>query len=791
MNIILYHFINDRKINSNMTKAETLKFLSKHFKQEINIPKFFFINIKDLNKNYSFLYKKIKYNFKNKNIILRSSSISEDQKNISNAGKYDSIVIKKLTIENLEKSIIKIIKKFNSKKDQILIQEYIDEPDISGVLFTRDINTNAPYYILNYDKSGKTNLVTSGKKNFSIKEEIFFKGKKIVSSKFSKLLNLTKKIEKLLNNDRLDIEFAIKNKKTYFFQCRPLKKIKFLKQTKTIDSALLNIEKKIKKLKVQQPNIIGKTTVFSNMSDWNPAEMIGSKSTPLSFSLYSELITNKIWSSQRFNYGYKKVTPHRLMVNLAGSPYIDLRVDFNSFLPKNLPINIQKKSIDYYIREIKKNPWKHDKIEFDLIPTCFDFELSKKFKLFLNKKEAYIYSENLKKLTNKILNKKKSPFVDDLKKIDLLDEKINQIKNTKLSSIHKIFNLIEICKEYGTLPFAGIARAAFISTQLIRSLEKKKILNVKELNLFYESNKIIADNINFDLERFNKKKISKKYFLSKYGHLRPSTYSISSLNYKEGFDLYFSKINYKNKLRKNVKFKLKKSTEISINKILKKSNLSIRAIDLFKFAKKSIEKREEAKFIFTKVLNLIFENLIVFSREIKIPRNDLEYMSINTIQNAYNYLGVEKIRKQINNEIYNNKKNFRVSNLIKLPDVINNPKDVYCHYKTINLGNFITEKKVNGNIFLINSKTLNLRRHNLENKIILIENADPGYDFIFSHNIKGLVTKYGGTNSHMAIRCLEYQLPAVIGIGEQKFDYLSKKNFIEIDCSKNLITDLS
>ena len=45
------------------------------------------------------------------------------------------------------------------------------------------------------------------------------------------------------------------------------------------------------------------------------------------------------------------------------------------------------------------------------------------------------------------------------------------------------------------------------------------------------------------------------------------------------------------------------------------------------------------------------ENLIVFSREIKIPRNDLEYMSINTIQNAYNYLGVEKIRKQINNEI--------------------------------------------------------------------------------------------------------------------------------------------
>ena len=37
--------------------------------------------------------------------------------------------------------------------------------------------------------------------------------------------------------------------------------------------------------------------------------------------------------------------------------------------------------------------------------------------------------------------------------------------------------------------------------------------------------------------------------------------------------------------------------------------------------------------------------------------------------------------------------------------------------------------------------------------IVLIENADPGYDWIFSKNIKGLITKNGGINSHMSIRC--------------------------------------
>ena len=85
------------------------------------------------------------------------------------------------------------------------------------------------------------------------------------------------------------------------------------------------------------------------MSDWNPAEMIGAKCTNMSFSIYSELITNDVWSKQRDEYGYKNVYPNRLMIDLAGSPYIDLRTDFNSFLPKNLSKQIEKKSVNYFI----------------------------------------------------------------------------------------------------------------------------------------------------------------------------------------------------------------------------------------------------------------------------------------------------------------------------------------------------------------------------------------------------------------------------------------------------------
>jgi hypothetical protein len=63
------------------------------------------------------------------------------------------------------------------------------------------------------------------------------------------------------------------------------------------------------------------------------------------------------------------------MLNFAGTPYIDLRVDLNSFLPADLNKNISKKLINFFIDKLKKNPELHDKIEFELINTCFDFTI--------------------------------------------------------------------------------------------------------------------------------------------------------------------------------------------------------------------------------------------------------------------------------------------------------------------------------------------------------------------------------------------------------------------------------
>ena len=767
------------------SKSHTLKYLKN---KNFNINNFTSLKKKIILENNAWI-ELILRKFKNKKLILRSSANDEDQASGSNAGKYDSVVLKKANNKNLKTSIKKIIKKFKSDDDEIIFQEFLNKPEISGVIFTRDINNLAPYFVINYDVSGKTNLITGGKKNLSQKTLILHREYNQVQGIFKKLLNICKSLEKLFNTDCLDIEFGIRKKRIFIFQVRPISNKKN-NSDKLINSILKNIEKKIQKLQMKSLLVKGETTIFSNMSDWNPAEMIGSTASIMSISLYEELITDNIWAKQREIYGYKFVRSSPLMVNFAFSSYIDLRVDLNSFLPEGLTDSLQTKILNHMIKNLINNPELHDKIEFSLIPTCNSLFIKKKLKNFLNQKEIKIYSNLLTNLTNNILsNGNKSPFNEDIKKIKKLKLLLSNKNINKSHPIQNIFYIMDICKNLGTLPFAGIARTAFITTSLMKEFIEVNKLSDDRFSDFYMNIKSINYDFNRDLQKFLKNEISKKLFLERYGHLRPNTYSINSLNYKEGFNQYFGTAT-KNKLTKKNKFILTKIEKNEINKILNKIKLDINAEEFFKIAEKSIYFREYSKYIFSKAIDMIFINLIRLGKEINIDREDLQYVSIKTILDSYNNLSPLKLAEIIKTEINQNKKLFKSLKAIKLPDLITSHRDIYNFTQGNTKENYITNNKISSSLFYFD-KSANKKNYNkIKNKIILIENADPGFDFLFSHNINGLITQYGGVNSHMAIRCMENNIPAAIGVGGKKFNFLKSSKKIELDCQSKKITKL-
>ncbi len=771
-----------------LTKAECQKFLfERRAKLKIDVPKTIYFTKKNFLKNSNLIYLNVKKTFKKKKIVIRSSSKKEDNFLTSNAGKYKSFLNVTLNKKNFEK-YIKEINKDLDINDQIFIQNFVSSPSMSGVIFTIDPSNNSPYYILNYDKSKKTNLVTSGIKNPSIKKKIIFRETKVIPKEFSKIIKKIKLIEKLFNSNFLDIEFAVKKNKLVIFQVRPLV-LKNAKK-KQIFGTLVNLEKKIKKLKLKNPLLAGKHTLLSNMSDWNPAEMIGNKPKPLALSLYSELITDGIWAKQRDRYGYKNVSPNPLMINLGGIPYIDLRVDINSFLPKYLNKKLENKIVNHYLDKLNKNPYLHDKIEFEIIETCFDFYSEKSLKKFLRGKDLSIYLKSLKRITNFILSSNYKILDEDIKKNELLLKNIEKIQNSNLSHIQKIFFLIEDCKKYGTLPFSGIARCSFVATKLIKSLKIMKLISDEEFENIFKSVNTISNQINNDYKKYLNNSISKKFFLEKYGHIRPSMYSISSKNYYENFKNYFPKKNkiFKNKIKiKNSKIKSFKNKKI-IDKLLRKNNFNFNSNFLISYAKKSIYYREYAKYLFSKSIDKVFDNLLILSKEIGIDRNDLEYLSIKNIIYYYNNLQTKKLKEIIINDIKEQKKSEQITNLIKLPDFINHENNVYFYKEQITKGNFITANKISSEIIDLKN---NSKKNDLYKKIVLIESADPGFDYIFSYEISGLITKYGGANSHMAIRCLELGIPAVIGIGEKQYNELSKSFLVDLDCLQKKINIIS
>ena len=79
----------------------------------------------------------------------------------------------------IKSSIVEVINSFGNStnlNDEVFVQPMLKNVEISGVIFSSDIDTGS-YYIINYDQSGSTNSVTSGTSN-NLKTLIHYKNHK-------------------------------------------------------------------------------------------------------------------------------------------------------------------------------------------------------------------------------------------------------------------------------------------------------------------------------------------------------------------------------------------------------------------------------------------------------------------------------------------------------------------------------------------------------------------------------------------------------------------------------------
>lgn len=733
--------IKDKLLQQGLTKADVLESLKPLLKKSL-IEKSLIFSVKDWLYNKEKVVSKLKNNFSDK-IVVRSSALNEDTLGTSMAGYYTSVL--NVSVKNTEAIVDAVTQVINAydksdssyEQNQILVQKQTKDILVSGVIFTRELETNSPYYTINYDDSGSTDSVTSGKKDkkINIIRNINLEDCPKI---WQPLIQVIREIELLIPDMPLDIEFAItKKNKVVVFQVRPLVVNRLL--SKKMDTDIFNTIDRI-------GSSFEMKNAYSDMAFWNPAEMIGALPNRLDYSLYKYIITDEHWNTALSTMGYYDVSPASLMVEFGGKPYIDLKLTFNALLTNRLPKDIREKLIQFYFNKLFKHPELHDKVEFEIIHNCyhpyFDNSLKELSKNNFSQLEIDIIKSAVKLHTNRIFRESEYWFNEAKIGIKELDKnRIYILKQIDYKSIDSLIcgieKLLNSCIDFGTINFSRMARMAFISNIWLKSMVKKEMITEDFYDSYLKSISVIKSG----------------------GHLRPGTYDITALRYD------------KNYIIKEVKQKQKK-IKVKIPNVLKDKELFIR---------QSIEMRELVKFEFTKSLSDAIELIAELGKLMKFKREEMAQLDIKTIITSKGR-SMDNIKELWKIIIDGRRRQKTINEKLSLSPLIFSKLDFKIVSTYVAKPNFITQKIVEAKI------VANLR--DIKNKVVVIKNADPGYDWIFGKNIKGLITCYGGVASHMSIRCAELGIPAAIGCGVDFYKKIKVGKDIYLNCiTNNIVVD--
>lgn len=767
------------------TKAETLKILYGSLHSALVLPQYVFTAADFREKREKVIEGFLKLDW-NRKVIVRSSAADEDTAESSQAGKYESVADVEGK-EAFEEAVNRVLRSYGeaAPHSQVLVQPMLEKVYMCGVAFTLEPSTLGNYYVINYDLSGSTSSVTSG---YGTENRLCYRFKGYKEKKknadkdaeeMERLCGALLELENFFGKDNLDVEFAFtEDGSLYILQVRPLCVGEGKISADVQKRELKRIAQKMESNHTANPFLSGKRTIYSVMTDWNPAEMIGIRPKPLALSLYKEIITDNIWAYQRDNYGYKNLRSFPLMMDFGGLPYIDVRVSFNSFIPAELEEPLSEKLVNYYIDRLADNPAKHDKAEFEIVFSCYTLDLPERISVL----SRYGFSEGemekimdaLRNVTNHIMDHQDGLWRKDYKKIEMLKERYDKINDSKMGKLEKIYWLLEDCKRYGTLPFAGLARAAFIAVQLMKSLVTCKILTASDYEAFMDDIHTVSSEMNHDFRM-----LPQTDFLKKYGHLRPGTYDITSPRYDEAPDLYFDWSSLSSVPEEEAgedSFRLSLEQLGMLKQKLQEHKLSNDILELMDFIRTVIAGREYAKFVFTRNLSRVLQLIGEIGADAGIDREDCAYIDIQVLRNLFST--TKEIGGTLVKSVEQGKKEYSLTKSITLPPVILEAGDIWNFYYPESEPNYITSGKVRGESCVLKERP---DVSGIAGKIVLIPSADPGFDWIFSHGIAGFITMYGGANSHMAIRAGELGIPAAVGVGMQKFETYCQAKTIELD----------
>ncbi len=718
-------------------------------------------------------------------LVVRSSSLDEDTETLSNAGRY----LSKAHVNGrreLALAIEQVIASFDgdgdSDADQVLVQPELGHVVASGVASSREPNGGGPYRVVTYAEGAHTDAVTAGRDG--TRTWYFLPGEGPPVAPPSPLLAgvpaLVDELEELIDVP-FELEFGVADGgPLVLFQVRPIAMQGEGVADAVHRAAIEACRAQLRRLSRERPPALGPLACFGVMPDWNPAEMIGVRPRPLATSLYRCLITDELWAESRARYGYRDLRGVPLLIEVGGLPYIDARASFSSFVPAGFDDAAAERLVAHYVATLRAKPHLHDKIESAIALTAYDFDVHDRAARLvaegvLSSGEAAELVDALRALTVRMMAGD-GPFARDLE----VAAKLARVHPARAggSPLHRIAAQLDDCRRLGTLPFAGLARAAFTAVGLVDSLVRHDVFTSREGAALIGG----ANDVTKDLRR-DLSALDRDGFLDRYGHLRPGTYDIRSARYDESFERYFERARRVGSGAEQPAFAPTARQLAQIGRLADAHGLACEPEALLRFVREAIAARERSKLDFSRLVSQVLVDVRQLGEQLGFDADDMSYVPVPVLRRlAATGADVDAV---LSDAIARGRERYRITETLCAPALLRDERDLASFVTMEDEPNFVTHLRV------VAPPADVERGDALDGCIAMIASADPGWDWIFMHEISGLVTAFGGANSHMSLRALELELPAAIGVGEERFRRWLAAPALELDAGNRLVRPLA
>ncbi|GAB4087774.1 hypothetical protein GCM10028785_04430 [Hydrogenophaga soli] len=213
---------------------------------------------------------------------------------------------------------------------------------------------------------------------------------------------------------------------------------------------------------------------------------------------------------------------------------------------------------------------------------------------------------------------------------------------------------------------------------------------------------------------------------------------------------------------KHHSFVLSREENRALTLLLRETELPLTASEWVEFVQATASAREWAKHVFTADLSVALELIAAEFQGIGLDREAASWLRLDQLVASP---ADPQQRRLLWNDWAQEAQTLHASEAMQVVSpVLWHPAQRHVVDSFNTLPNFVGWQMAKGHLVI--EPQADHPATELRHAIVLLRQADPGFDWLFNHQIAGLITVWGGANSHMAIRCAERGLAAAIGCGE-------------------------